>query len=346
MRGIIQILVLVAFAAASALAQVAGDPVLESVGDAHVWGDGAGASVSVTYDNTGTDVVVTATSGVLNVTGEIQEGSVAVVTEDFTLTGGVGIAAIGDLSTNRTVTFDATELDALTWDAGSLANFSWTYSLSGASDPVINFADGVINATTGTWQVGGVDVVLESLTLTGGNGIATLGDLSTGRTVAVELLGVVDGTGGTSNNSGLEFQGAGSDLLTLLQGCSDTEVLKWTEASSLWGCAPDAGGTNPLTIASPEELTLATGSATLAGSANTLTYHSMRTEGAAGSDDWTAVVCTAGSQHVVYAGNASEDVVVQLSSGPDFTLDSVNDRAILHCDATNSIELLSRHNAG
>ncbi len=48
-----------------------------------------------------------------------------------------------------------------------------------------------------------------------------------------------DGVGGTSNGSGLE---AGTGGIGLLQGCSDGQVLKWVEASSVWNCAADATG--------------------------------------------------------------------------------------------------------
>ncbi|PJE75968.1 hypothetical protein COV04_02335, partial [Candidatus Uhrbacteria bacterium CG10_big_fil_rev_8_21_14_0_10_48_11] len=47
------------------------------------------------------------------------------------------------------------------------------------------------------------------------------------------------GAGGTSSTSGLEVV---SNNLGLLQGCADSEVLKWTEATGVWGCAADVTG--------------------------------------------------------------------------------------------------------
>lgn len=41
----------------------------------------------------------------------------------------------------------------------------------------------------------------------------------------------------TSSGSGHELLSSG---LTLLQGCSDGQILKWTESTDLWGCAADA----------------------------------------------------------------------------------------------------------
>jgi len=259
---------------------------------------------------------------------------------------GAGLGATGSGGCN----FDATELDALTWDAGTLANFSWTFSLSGATDPVIQFADGAINATTGTFQVGGTPVVLESRSLTGGNGIATLGDLSANRTITVDVLGTADGTGVSSNNSGLEFGGAGSDTLALLQGCGDGEVLKWTEGSSVWGCAPDGGGSNPLALTSCEALTIATGAITLTGSANTYTCHSIDTESAAASDDLTTLNCTAGSKHMIFAADSTRTVVVKDGSGvlvqADFSMDNVEDVMTVYCSASNTVKEVSRSNNG
>lgn len=89
----------------------------------------------------------------------ISTGSwVTPVLTSFTLTGGTGIAAIGDLSANRTITFDATELGTLSWSAGGSASFDWTFNVSGTS-AVIRFGNGVVNVLTGTLQQAGDNVV-------------------------------------------------------------------------------------------------------------------------------------------------------------------------------------------
>lgn len=49
-----------------------------------------------------------------------------------------------------TLTFDATELDALTWDAGSLASITWTWNLS-AGDPSFVFGNDTITTGVNTW---------------------------------------------------------------------------------------------------------------------------------------------------------------------------------------------------
>jgi hypothetical protein len=66
--------------------------------------------------------------------------------------------------------------------------------------------------------------------------------------VSIDLLDANDGTGAIASDSGLEFQGAGSDELTLLQGCSDGQVLKWDDVATDWECQADndSGGSTAL----------------------------------------------------------------------------------------------------
>ncbi len=323
----------------------AGDEWLEAKHDAITLGDGAGATLTMTFDNSGTDVVLTVTTGVFNIsTGALQQAGTQVVLESRLITGGVGIAAMGDLSGDRTVTFDATELDVLTWDAGSIANFSWTYSLSGASDPVINFADGVINATTGVWQIGGVDLVLDTITLSGGNGIVTtIGDLSTNRSIVVQLLDEVDGVGVTAADGGLEFGGAGSDEVALLQGCADTEILKWDNTATDWECQPDVGS-NPIDLATQEALTISAGVVTSVCPADNICAVDIATESGDPTDDLDTFNCTVGAMLYLRAELTVDTVVLKAHTGPDFSLDSTEDYAVYLCDTSNAPELISRSN--
>ncbi len=54
---------------------------------------------------------------------------------------------------------------------------------------------------------------------------------------ALQLISA-DGTGSTGSASGLEVD---TDRIGLLQGCSDGQVLKWNDATSLWECGSDTG---------------------------------------------------------------------------------------------------------
>lgn len=78
------------------------------------------------------------------------------------LIGGPGIATIGDLSNDRTIQFDASELHNLTWGDGTQSSFAHTFSTNGAQDPQITFSNNLINFTVGNVQIGGIDVVRAS----------------------------------------------------------------------------------------------------------------------------------------------------------------------------------------
>lgn len=73
-----------------------------------------------------------------------------------------------------------------------------------------------------------------------GNGL-TGGPINTTGTLSINLLDTLVGTGATSAYSGMEFAG-GSNKLTLLQGCSDSQVLIWDDTNNIWKCSDVAGG--------------------------------------------------------------------------------------------------------
>ena len=58
---------------------------------------------------------------------------------------------------NPTIAFDSTEIGTTTWGNGASASFIWSIDLSG-TDTAITFSSGIANLSTGTLQVGGVDV--------------------------------------------------------------------------------------------------------------------------------------------------------------------------------------------
>jgi hypothetical protein len=90
--------------------------------------------------------VTTNGSGVIGTVRSIAAGTAV------TVTNGDGAAA------NPTVNFDPTLLTGnRTWGNGSNASLTWTWDLSG-TDPVLTVGSGVLNVTTGSLQVGGVDV--------------------------------------------------------------------------------------------------------------------------------------------------------------------------------------------
>ncbi|MEI8103930.1 MAG: hypothetical protein WCG84_03475, partial [Candidatus Moraniibacteriota bacterium] len=78
--------------------------------------------------------------------------------------------------------------------------------------------------------------------ITAGNGISgSASSEGATPTLSLNLLTSADGVGVTASNSGLEFQGASNNQLTLLQGCSNNEVLSWNSGTSVWQCASISG---------------------------------------------------------------------------------------------------------
>ena len=94
-----------------------------------------------------------------------------------TLTAGVGLSGGGDISSNRTFTFDATELESVTWGGGAQASIVHTFNVSG-TDTTMTYGDGIItascplNATTG-FRIGNTAVAGKILVGDGTNFITS-----------------------------------------------------------------------------------------------------------------------------------------------------------------------------
>lgn len=93
---------------------------------------------TIELGNASDTTIARVSAGVISVEG------VNVVLSSRTLTGGTGIAAIGDLSTDRTISFAATELNDLTWGDNSDATIAWTFDHSGGTNTVLQFSDGAL----------------------------------------------------------------------------------------------------------------------------------------------------------------------------------------------------------
>ena len=134
-------------------------------------------------------------------------------------------------------------------------NFDLSVSKSGDA-PTLRY-----NGSAQTWQLsnngttfadissgGPIDLGTDTngdyvASITDGNGI-TGGLTGEGSvpTLAIDLLDSTDSAGVVSSNSGLEFGGAGSDELTLLQGCANGQALGWNDTTNIWECTSFSAG--------------------------------------------------------------------------------------------------------
>ncbi|MDD3002855.1 MAG: hypothetical protein PHS06_03240, partial [Candidatus Shapirobacteria bacterium] len=96
---------------------------------------------------------------------------------------------------------------------------------------------GTVNLPTGS--ISNANLVNSSITISTGVGMSGGGTVSLGGTATVAVNLTTSGTvGSTASNSGLEVSASG---LTLLKGCNDGQILKYTDAGG-WACQSDASG--------------------------------------------------------------------------------------------------------
>jgi hypothetical protein len=236
-----------------------------------------------------------------------------------------GDALAGDSATGF---FDAGAIEAARGGTGSdssaatgipkVASGTWTYDAAITDLPTFSSADfaGRITDETGA---GGLLVYQTNPTLLD----VTVNDLLT-----------FTETAGDATCAAGDFWIKGNSSTNLLRGC---------ENGSLFTLST---GTSPIDIATPEELTIATGAVTSTCASDNICSVDIATEGGAGTDDLTTYNCTQGSYHILRANVTTNTVVLQAHSGPDFSLDSTEDYAVYFCDTTNLPELVSRSNGG
>ncbi len=140
---------------------------------------------------------------------------------------------------------------------GGLADADYgdiTVSVSGTALTIDADAVALGTDTTGDYVSGATSNA--GLTMTGTEG-GTLG-------IALTSSGT---TGSTSSNSGLEVGSAG---LTLLKGCTDNYILKYTDAGG-WACSTDATGGGGLSDADYGDITVSGSSTVFTVDADTIT---------------------------------------------------------------------------
>lgn len=192
---------------------------------------------SVTRNVTPTDLDYVGMSANFTV---LQRGGVDVVDTGRTLTPGAGISGGGDLSANRAFTLDPTTfVNNVVWFDGSQASRTWTFSLSGATDPVWTIGNNSMNLTSGTLQYAGNTVA------TVANNLGVFAS-----TTSAQFFGVIsDEVGGTG--TAIRVAGTASNGFVPVSNGSGT--VTWTAQSGSGGgdvsAAANFGTDNSMIVA-------------------------------------------------------------------------------------------------
>jgi hypothetical protein len=202
-----------------------------------------GAALTVAFDYSQAlsgDVGLAANAAVFGQSGLVFEGSTANTSETY--------VAVTDATADRTITVpDASGVIVLsghtfTSDVTATLGNGGTTALTVAADAVALTTDttgnyvATVTGGAGLTGSGSTEGSTPTLAVVSGNGaiVANADDITF--TVAPSANGL---SSNTSSGSGLEVLSTG---VALLQGCADTEILKWNETTDVWACAADATG--------------------------------------------------------------------------------------------------------
>ena len=173
-------------------------------------------------------------------------------------------------------------------------------------------------------------------TITAGNGISGSSSTEGGTpTISLDILTATDGTGATSSSSGFEFAGGSSNQLALIQGCSNTQILKWDETSSVWSCANDAGGGTAV-VNVKEGVTTYTGNDTLTFTASDFNVSQVATE-ATIAIDYTNSGITRRGENETISGTWSFSTALTVPSGGTGAA-TFTSNGVLYGNSTSAIQ--------
>ncbi len=297
-----------------------------------------GTSLILTQQGTASALILNDTNPATNIAIDIQSGGVS----KFTIS---ELGNITSASFNTTATgINATAIGATTPSTGAFTTLSATGAITGSNLSGINTGDQTITLTgdvtgSGTGSFG-TTISANAVALTTdttGNYVAgiTAGNGLTGDATgegSTPTLAVASANGGivvnadnialslqaatpagassnVSSGSGLEILGGG---LSLLQGCSDGQILKWTEASGLWSCAADNAGGGTLSF---DSITAGTNTSALVIG----TGGSLSTSGTGTIDATSLGGATFGAPGAIGSGTAAAGTFTTLTANTSIT---------------------------
>ena len=283
---------------------------IQNITDARLIGRSAGSSGDAQEITVGTGLSLSGgalTSTITQYTDELAQDAVGTILPgEFTYNDGGNAITLDSLAWSK-ITGTPTTIAGYGITNGlttSLANGSILVGNGSGVATAVTPSGDVTISNTGVTTIGANTVALttdttgnyvagatanEGLTLTGTEG-GTLG-------IALTSSGT---TGSTSSNSGLEVGSAG---LTLLKGCTDNEILKYTDAGG-WACATDSTGS--LTDADYGDITVSGSGATWTIDADSVAL------GTDTTGNYVATIADAGSGRITVTGSGSEGAGVTL----------------------------------
>ena len=209
------------------------------------------------------------------------------------------------------------------------------FFMFGGGGPVLVEENGTLVGSQNTHNfIEGTNVTLDVVNDTGNGEIDITINAASG---GVDLVDDGDGiTATTSTESGLELL-AGE--LSILRGCADGEIVKWTLASEDWGCSPDtggAGGGDAIQVEDGDNLGTFTAIDTTARFEDQSDINFVFADGGAGGPDTVTALVRANSvglatdttgnfvATIVDAGNSNITVVGSGAENAAITLDVVD----------------------